>query len=924
MKHPFKLRRIGLLIVCAALAACGGSDDPDKLVSSAKTYLAKQDPKAAIIELKNALQAAPKSAEARFLLGKALLADGQAANAVVELGRALDLKHPQAQVMPVLARALNASGQSKKLIDEHSSVAIVDPAAAADFKVSLAAAYAAAGNRERAERELARALQASPDYIPARLLDARLKAAAGDERGALAIAEALLASAPREEEAWLLKGMLLARDKSQSAAALAAYRGALALRANSMPAHAGIVSLLLESRQLDEAAKQFAELKKQSPDHPETKWLEARIALQRGDAKQARKLVEPLLAAAPSDVRLLYLAGLADLMTGSIAQAEGALTKAMQSAPDNMLVRQLLARTELRLGQPAKALAAIQPLVDRAAPSGEELLLAAQAHLLNGDMARAQEYFARAAKADPTNTRSRTALAMTKMTQGDGQAALDELQGIAAADKGTAADLGLISALLRRKDYDAALKAIGTMEAKQPTNPVAAQLRGTVLVAKRDLAGARASYEQALKLDPKYFLATARLAALDVADKKPEAAKQRFERVLAAEPKHPQALMALVDLRAATGGTTAELTELLGNAIRANPSEPAPRLRLVDLQLRERNVKAALAAAQDAIAAQPDSPPILDALGTAQLASGDLNQASATFAKLAAAQPNSPLPLLRQADVRTAVKDDIGALQLLRRAASLAPTSLPVQSRLLQGLLVAGHQPEALELARTIQKARPAEAAGFEAEGDVEASRKNWASAATAFGSAQAKAKSTAIAIKLHTVLLNAKRGAEANAFAAGWLKESARDVRFISHLGDMAILTRDHAAAEARYLEVVKLEPDNAAALNNLAWLMGEQKKKGAVEFAEKATRLQPTELVYQDTLAGVLAAENQLDKALAVQKKVVDAQPDNAMFRMNLAKLYIRASDKPAARAELERVAKVPGKSVDPAEVKRLLATL
>ena len=48
------------------LGACGG-DKPEALLASAKDYLAKNDAKAAVIQIKNALQKDPALAEARFL-----------------------------------------------------------------------------------------------------------------------------------------------------------------------------------------------------------------------------------------------------------------------------------------------------------------------------------------------------------------------------------------------------------------------------------------------------------------------------------------------------------------------------------------------------------------------------------------------------------------------------------------------------------------------------------------------------------------------------------------------------------------------------------------------------------------------------------------------------------------------------------------
>ena len=75
-RHPLRNAAISALLATLLLTACFG-EKPEAMIASAKDYLAKNDNKAAIIQIKNALQKVPDSAEARFLLGKALLATAQ-------------------------------------------------------------------------------------------------------------------------------------------------------------------------------------------------------------------------------------------------------------------------------------------------------------------------------------------------------------------------------------------------------------------------------------------------------------------------------------------------------------------------------------------------------------------------------------------------------------------------------------------------------------------------------------------------------------------------------------------------------------------------------------------------------------------------------------------------------------------------------
>ena len=81
-----KFRRLlipGIAAALLALAGCG-PQNPDGLVASAKGYIAKSDEKAAIVQLKSALQKDPDHAEARLLLGQMLLATGDPNGASVE------------------------------------------------------------------------------------------------------------------------------------------------------------------------------------------------------------------------------------------------------------------------------------------------------------------------------------------------------------------------------------------------------------------------------------------------------------------------------------------------------------------------------------------------------------------------------------------------------------------------------------------------------------------------------------------------------------------------------------------------------------------------------------------------------------------------------------------------------------------------
>lgn len=913
---------LSVLLVSLLLVACG--DKPEAMLSSAKDYLAKNDSKAAVIQIKNALQKNPDMPEARFLLGQALLESGDPAGAETELRKALALKYPQDPILPLLATALLAQGQAKKLTDEFGKTSLVDKTAQAAFLTTLATAYAAQGQTEPAQTSLDAALVAAPDYAPAKLIQARQKAGQRDTDGALALTDEVITKTPQSFEAWKLKGDLLRYVKNQPTEALAAYHKAIEVKPDFLAGQTAVITLLLQQNNLTDAASQIEQLKKVAPNHPQTKLLQAHLAYQQKDLKTARELVQQVLKAAPNNVQALQLAGAIELQFNAPAQAEAYLNKALQAAPGLPLARRLLVMTYLRSGQATKALDTLKPGLAGDNVDPALYAVAGEVYLQNNDVKKAEEYFTKATQQDPKNARSRTSLALTHMISGQVDSAFGELQNIAASDSGTTADMALISAHLRRQELDKALKAIDALEKKQVDKPLAANLRGRVLLAKRDMPGARKSFERALQIDPLFFPAVASLAGLDLADKKPQDAKARFDAVLAKDPKNTQALLAQAELAARTGATQDEVGKLVANAVNANPTDAAPRLLLIDFHLRNKDVKQATSVAQDAVAALPDSPELLDALGRTQLAAGEFNQAIASFNKLAGMQPLSPQPYLRLADVHMANKDKTAAAASLRKALDIKPDLQQAQRGTIlldmDGKNISG----ALATAKTMQKQGPKDAVGYVLEGDINASQKNWNAAASAYQTGLKQVSSAELAVKLHAVLLAAGKAAEAEKFSATWQKDQPKDADFLLYLGDGAINRKDYAGAEKLYIRVTQLQPNNAVGFNNLAWVTARLNKDGAIALAEKANTLAPNQPAFMDTLAVLLSDKGDYAKALEIQTKAVTLQPQDPMFKLNLAKIHIKGGKKDLARVQLDELVKLGDKFSGQKEVAELLKGL
>lgn len=905
---------------CLALAACGDKS-ADSPLEAGRAALAKKDFVSARIHLKDALQRQPQSAEARYLLGRALLDSGDPRGASVELMRAMDARWNDKLVLPALARSMLLSGQVKKLTEAYDQVTLDDPAAQADLKATLANAWGILGDKAHFEASVQAALAAKPDLPAVKVVQARVAVNAGRVDEALGLLDQALKSDPGSYEAWFLKGQLLSYAKNDPAGGEAAYRKTLAIEQAYVPAHAAIVELHLRKQDIAGAKEQAAQLRKVLPKHPHSVFIDAQIALLDNDPKRARELTQALLKWAPDSAPVLQLAGAVEAQLGSQVLAEAHYAKALQVNPGLALARRNLARLYVTRGQATRALHTIEPLIAGTSTDAEAFAIAGDAQLQLGDTQGAEASYTRATKLRPEEGQYRTTSALFRLARGDADSAFAQLEAIAADPKDSSAAMAIISARLKRHEFDLALKAMDALIAKQPKSASLLELRGRILAQRKDNAGARASYEKALAMEPRLFAATLSLARLDQAEGKTAEARKRLQSAIEADPRNAAARIALADLTEKSGGSLDDVRSVLAAGVKAGGADPTLRIALVEVLLRKKQFKDALSEAQEALAAFPNDAEVLDTLGRTQMLSGDMQQAVSTFRTLANVEPTSVRAHMRAADAYGKLGNRDGAIASLRRALEIDPQHPSAQASLVDLLIAGGKPKEALEYARSMQARQPELAMGYLLEGAIHIRQKDW-DAATAVhrkGLERAPGRSE-LAVALHTSLSAGGRSAEAEKFAETWLRQHPGDADFGYRVAQQYLVRGRLAEAEERFMKLATQRPNDGLVLNNLAWVIAAQGKPGAVPYAERAAELLPNRSSILDTLALALANEKQYPRALATQRKAIEVSPTDMGLRLNLARIAIQAGDKPLAKTELERLGTLGPKSPLAAEVSRL----
>jgi len=116
--------------------------------------------------------------------------------------------------------------------------------------------------------------------------------------------------------------------------------------------------------------------------------------------------------------------------------------------------------------------------------------------------------------------------------------------------------------------------------------------------------------------------------------------------------------------------------------------------------------------------------------------------------------------------------------------------------------------------------------------------------------------------------------------------------------LGDLNYNEDNTAKAADAYEKAIQLDPDNARALNNLAWLYATTHTNGlprpqkALELAKRAARLNPEPHVL-DTLAECYFLNGQIDKAIETENRALSlADGDASHYRQQLEKFRAEQS--------------------------------
>jgi tetratricopeptide (TPR) repeat protein len=154
-----------------------------------------------------------------------------------------------------------------------------------------------------------------------------------------------------------------------------------------------------------------------------------------------------------------------------------------------------------------------------------------------------------------------------------------------------------------------------------------------------------------------------------------------------------------------------------------------------------------------------------------------------------------------------------------------------------------------------------------------------------------------------------------------GWIGEALSaapgSLALRLNLAELHALQQDFATAEQVYRDVLKADPKNAVALNNLAWILAPRPNAAdqALQLADRAIELYGATGEMLDTRARILIAAGKYDRAVAdLTDAINQSGTPLRYFHLAIARLKMQQPDEAAKAFQTARARGLDPKAIHP----------
>lgn len=894
------LRNITACALLLGTSLLNAADD-DNYLQEAKTFLEKGEAKAAVIQLKNALQENPANIEARLMLGKIYLQAGDGASAEKEFRRAKNLNAAKSFWELNLAKAYLIQRKYQEILDSVNAEDGNPLEERTAIWLIRGDAHLGLHQYQKARDAYSQAQQLNPESQESMLGMIMADIAENRRSEALSGLDRLITQYPENSTALVMRGELNLQTRATDAAR-ADFDKALELQPKSAEALLGRAQINLTQGQLEAAKSDVAVLETLVPGHPKLLHLMGTIALLDKDLDKADVLLQQALNADPANLQIQTLLGTVNFYKGNLEAAHEYLSQVLKRQPNLLPAIKLLASVQHKLKQPQALVELLEPALKQYPEDAQLMAMLGTAYMQVSRFEEGSELMSRAIEITPDLAAYRTQLALGLMAQGKSNEAITQLENtIGMQQNFVQADILLVLSHLNKQDFDKALEASQALEKRSPDSPVGYNLTGLAYLMSGDPAQAEQRFKKALEIDPNFITAEANLARVALQKGDLAEAESYFRNALKKSPKNVTALMGLADL-ARRQGDSNRMHKLLEQAHNGEPKTARPGMISAMAYLGENQPLKALRLTSQLAVDFPENASVLALHGKVQLSAGDAINAITTFSQLTSRTSSAEsLQLLGNAQQAAGQLDE--ARKSYQQALQETPQFVPALVGLYSLELGAGNHEQALAHAKSIQQALPDRPAGYEFEGTIYAMQGKTEQSVALLEKAYQMQPSERLVNLLARQYVKSGDAPRGLALLREWTEKQPDNLQTQISLGGMLLEQGQQEAAIETYEKVLQRDGNQPVVLNNLAWIYSTRGDDKAIELGRRAYELASTRPEIVDTYGWILVQTGELSKGSEILKQAVELSPDNQEIVYHLGYSLHKLGNQHAAETTLKR---------------------
>lgn len=529
------------LSIALAVSACSEQVSVESHLENAKSYLSQNKVNESIIELKNAIRVDSKNGEVRFLLGQIYLNLGDGTAAVKELERSHQNNYAVNKVLPLLARAyiltdsdadvLALSTAAKDLVAEEKSQYLAYQ--------TLAALRSEQPKLAKKSVELAQSIAEQSLY--SMLASAYFQLSEKNYDEVKTLISRILTIDAKQVDALMLQGQVSVVTKEYQQAALS-FQEYLNLQPRSGIVQLLLADALLKSGQDKEAEKYADVILAKINTQPFAHYIKAMVAFNTKDFDKASEHAEIALSANFNQFNLKLVAGASAFYLKNWQQSYRHLTSVVKYLPKDHQARRMLAVTQLELGLIDEISETIGSFEGSQTDDGQFLSSLSYKLLELGATGEAKKLL-ELNESYSSNTASDNARnGLLKLMMNDPSGIQDLQEAVKLEPTFIEAELALAYAALQNNDIKKSQKIATKWQEKYPEKSGGYNLMASIAIKEKKYDEAEESLKQSLLLEPDNMFALTEQLRISRQQKNEMLSKKRVDYLITLAPNNNKVL----------------------------------------------------------------------------------------------------------------------------------------------------------------------------------------------------------------------------------------------------------------------------------------------------------------------------------------------------------------------------------------------